>query len=126
MKILIVEDEEVLAKVFEEKFKRTHYEVDVASDGDIGLTKARLKPDVIVLDLVLPKRNGFEVLEALKGDEELKSIPVVVVSNLGDDGDIKRALGLGAVDYFVKAQHPINEIVEKVKNVLISGKAEKA
>ncbi len=121
MKILVIEDEEVLAKVFEEKLKRAHYEVEIASDGEAGLVKARLKPNMIVLDLVLPKRDGFSVLKELKGDEELKLIPVVVVSNLGEDSDIKRALELGAVDYFVKAQHPINEIVEKVKNILIVG-----
>lgn len=77
------------------------------------------KPEVIALDLVLPKKNGFTVLKELKEDAEMKSIPVIVISNLGEDSDIKRVIFLGAVDYFIKSQHPINEIVEKVKSVLV-------
>ncbi len=123
MKILVVEDEQILAKVFEEKFSKAHYDVKIASDGEVALNLAKsFDPDVIVLDLVLPKKNGFEVLSELKSEDSLKTIPVVVVSNLGEDEDIKRALSLGAVDYFVKAQHPINEIVSKVKTVSIKSK----
>ncbi|MFA6519485.1 MAG: response regulator [Candidatus Paceibacterota bacterium] len=123
MKVLIVEDEEVLAKVFQEKLEKSGYEVQVASDGEAALVStASFKPDVIVLDLLLPKKNGFEVLEALKKDEELKVIPVIVVSNLGEDSDIKRSLQLGAADYYVKSEHPINEIIEKIKNVLLQAK----
>jgi DNA-binding response OmpR family regulator len=123
MKILVVEDEQVLAKVFEEKFQKARYEVKIAADGLTALELAKsFKPDVIVLDLVLPKKNGFDVLEDLKADDDLETIPVVVVSNLGEDDDIKKALSLGAADYFVKTQHPINEIVEKVKSVLIKSK----
>ena len=123
MKILVVEDEQVLAKVFEEKFEKAHYDVKIAADGNAALDLAgSFRPDVVVLDLVLPKKNGFDVLSELKKDDSLKLIPVVVVSNLGEDEDIKHAISLGAEDYFVKAQHPINEIVEKVKNVLIKSK----
>ena len=123
MKALIVEDEEVLAKVFQEKLEKSGYEVRVAGDGDAALTvAASFKPDVIVLDLLLPKKSGFEVLEALKKDQMLKMMPVIVVSNLGEDSDIKRALSLGAADYYVKSEHPINEIVEKIKNVLLQAK----
>lgn len=119
MKILVVEDEQVLSKVLKEKFERSDFEVQVAADGEIAVTMARsFKPDVIALDLVLPKKNGFTVLKELKEDQEMKGIPVIVVSNLGEDSDIKRAISLGAADYFVKSQHPINEIVEKVKGVL--------
>ncbi|MDD3531154.1 MAG: response regulator [Candidatus Pacebacteria bacterium] len=123
MKILVIEDEEVLSKVLQEKFEKSGYDVAVANDGDAALTLAKdTNPDAIVLDLLLPKRNGFEVLESLKSDQMLKMIPVVVVSNLGEDSDIKRALSLGAADYYVKSEHPINEIVEKIKNVLIHSK----
>ncbi len=123
MKILVVEDEQVLAKVFEEKFQKAHYEVKIAADGQAAIDLAKsFSPDVIVLDLVLPKKNGFDVLSELKSEDALKIIPVVVVSNLGEDEDIKRALSLGAEDYFVKAQHPINEIVSKVKSVSIKSK----
>ncbi len=123
MKILVVEDEEVLSKVLEEKLERSGYDVTIAADGDDALVKAKeFAPDLIVLDLMLPKKNGFEVLEVLKSDQEMKSIPVIVVSNLGEDDDIKRSLSLGAADYYVKSEHPINEIIEKIKNALVQGK----
>lgn len=123
MKVLIIEDEEVLAKVFAEKLAQVHFETLIAADGEEGLKLARSKnPDVIILDLLLPKKDGFEVLKEVKASPELAQIPVVVVSNLGEDEDIKRAFSLGADDYFVKVQHPINEIVEKVKAVGIKSK----
>ena len=123
MKILVVEDEEVLAKVLQEKLSKSGYDVAIAVDGEETFAVAKkFVPDAIVLDLLLPKKDGFEVLEALKNDQELKTIPVVVVSNLGEDTDIKRALQLGAADYYVKSEHPINEVVEKVKNVLLKSK----
>jgi DNA-binding response OmpR family regulator len=120
MKILVVEDEQVLADVLQKKFEEAKYETKIASNGQIGVDLAKsFKPDVIVLDLVLPKKNGFDVLKELKASNNFKSTPIIVVSNLGEDQDIKRALSLGAVDYFVKARHPINEIVDKVKAVSI-------
>ena len=123
MQVLVVEDEDVLAKVLQEKLERSGYSVTIASDGEEALRiAASSKPDVIVLDLLLPKKNGFEVLDELKKNGELKMIPVVVVSNLGEDSDIKRALALGAADYYVKSEHPINEIIEKIQNVLIHPK----
>lgn len=123
MKILIVEDEEILAKVLREKFEKEKFTVKLAMDGEVVLPAAKtFCPDLIILDLILPGKNGFEVLQELKSDSELKSIPVVVVSNLGQDEEIKNALNLGAVDYIVKTQHPINEVVEKVKRQLLKGK----
>ncbi len=123
MKILIVEDEEVLSKVLQEKLEKDGDEVALAADGEEAVTRAKsFSPDVIVLDLLLPKRSGFEVLQILKADQALKAIPVIVVSNLGEDEDIKRALALGAADYYVKSEHPINEIIEKIKNILIHSK----
>jgi DNA-binding response OmpR family regulator len=120
MKILIVEDEEVLAKVLEEKLAKSGDDVVIAADGETAVTAAEsFRPDIIVLDLLLPKRNGFEVLQILKADQTLKAIPVIVVSNLGEGSDIKRALALGATDYYVKSEHPFNEIIEKIKNILI-------
>lgn len=116
MKILIVEDEQVLSKVLKEKFDKAGFETKVSADGEIAISDSKsFLPEIIVLDLVLPKKSGFEVLKAVKADPETKMIPVIVVSNLGEDSDIKQALSLGAKDYFVKSQHPINEIVEKVK-----------
>ena len=77
------------------------------------------KPDLIILDLILPGKHGLEVLKEMKEDADLKATPVIVLSNLDTDADIKEALRLGAADYFVKAQHPIAEVVEKVKTALL-------
>ncbi|MBI2099269.1 response regulator [Candidatus Uhrbacteria bacterium] len=122
-KILIVEDEETLAKVLEEKFKKEKFKVEVAYDGEAAMLAAkRFKPDLILLDLILPGKHGLEVLKELKADAELKTAPVIVLSNIDSDESIKQALALGAVDYFVKTQHALNEVMEKIKNQLIKGK----
>jgi len=126
MKILIVEDEDVLSLVLEEKFKSEGYEIMIAKDGEEAIPKAKkFKPDAILLDLILPKKGGLEVLESLKDNSELKLIPVVVLSNLEGDEIIKKALALGAADYFVKTQHPIAEIIEKVERLFTETKVEK-
>jgi DNA-binding response OmpR family regulator len=120
MKVLIVEDEEALRKVLQEKIQDSGFEAYAAKDGDEGWNMAKSKnPDIILLDLVLPKRSGFDVLGMLKQDPELKDIPVIVLSNLSEDENLKKALAMGAEDYFVKVQHPINEIVEKIKDRLL-------
>jgi DNA-binding response OmpR family regulator len=120
MKVLIIEDEEALRKVLQEKMEHSGFETFAAKDGAEGWDMARSKnPDIILLDLVLPKKNGFDVIDLLKNDSELKSIPIFILSNLAEDESLKRALQMGAEDYFVKSQHPINEIVEKVKTRLV-------
>lgn len=123
MRILIIEDEEALARVIKEKFDKEGYESVIVEEGEEALSKARqFKPDVILLDLLLPQRNGFEILQDLKIDPELKTAPVIVLSNLDEDENIKRAILLGAADYFVKTQHPISEVVEKVRYVAERGR----
>lgn len=93
--------------------------MEFAYDGEEAIETLKiLKPDLILLDLILPKMNGFEVLEKIKRDFDTRSIPVIVLSNLGSDDDIKRAIKLGAEDYYVKVQHPLLEIVEKVSKFL--------
>lgn len=119
-KILIVEDEEALSRVMAEKLKNGGYETEIAKDGAEALPMAKkFQPDLILLDLLLPQKNGFEVLRDLKKEGSLKDVPVIVLSNLDQDEDIKKAMAGGAVDYFVKSQHPINEIIEKVAAHLI-------
>ena len=121
MKILIVEDEIILARVLEKKFQDDNFEVRVDINGEEALKIAReFMPDIILLDLILPKKNGFQVLKELKMDPELQLIPVIVASNLDQEDDVKKALDLGADDYFVKAHHPLKEILEKVKARLFS------
>ena len=123
MKILIIEDEDVLAKVLEEKFKKIGFTTKIAKDGDETTKMAKaFKPNLILLDLMLPKKDGFVVLKELKGDEFLKEIPVVIISNLEEDDNIKKGLAMGAVDYFVKSSHSINEIVDKLKSTFLKSK----
>ena len=123
MKALIVEDEDVLAQVLAEKLKKSDFEVEIADDGEkaVSATKS-FKLDIIMLDLMLPKMDGFEVLRELKANDDTKRIPVVAITNLSEDDNIKKALQMGVVDYFVKSNHPVNEIVEKVKAVLLKAK----
>lgn len=121
MRIVIVEDEIALVRVLGEKFRREGFDVAIATNGDDALKVVRSEePDLVLLDLILPKKDGFAVLQEMKSDAELRPIPVVVLSNLGEDENLKRALKMGAADYLVKTQHPINEVVEKVRGHLMS------
>jgi len=118
-KILFVEDESALQKTFGERLSPEGYEVISALDGEIGLRLAKTKkPDLILLDLILPKANGFEVLKELKEDKETKDIPVIVLTNLEGIGDVNKAIELGATTYLVKAQYSLEDLVEKIKKVL--------
>jgi len=123
MKILIAEDEKILAQVLKEEFEAEGFKVFSAETGKETLEIMRSRanrPDAVLLDLVMPVMDGFMVLEEVAKDKvsNLKNIPVIVLSNLGQDEEIKKALQLGAVDYFVKSQHPILEVIEKVKAFL--------
>ncbi len=123
MKILLIEDEEVLLRVLQEKLESENFNVQVALDGEAGMSAAKsFKPDMILLDLLLPKISGLEVLAILKEDSVLKQIPVIVLSNLSDGLSIKKALSLGAVDYLVKTQHPVNEVIEKINKHILTAK----
>ena len=122
-KILFIEDESALQKTFGEILSQEGYEMISALDGEIGLRLANppaggKKPDLILLDLILPKIHGFEVLKRLKKDKETKDIPVIVLTNLEGIGDVDKALGLGATTYLVKAQYGLEEVVEKIKKAL--------
>ena len=124
-KILFIEDESALQKTFGEILKQEGYEMISAIDGEIGLRLANppaggKKPDLILLDLILPKMHGFEVLKKLKEDEETKDIPVIVLTNLERIEDVDKALELGATTYLVKAKYSLEEIVAKIKQVLSS------
>jgi DNA-binding response OmpR family regulator len=122
-KILIVEDEKVLSSALSIKFENEGFETKVVESGDLVLPIVETwKPSIILLDLLMPKKSGKEVLEELQTDPEHKSIPVVILSNLDSDDDIKTCLAMGAVDYFIKTNHPIKEIIEKVKNIALKPK----
>lgn len=119
IKVLIVEDEKMLSEMYTTKFRMEEYEVVQAFDGREGLDKAKTeKPDIILLDIILPKLDGFLVLKEIKQTPELKKIPVLLLTNLGQDDDIKKGKKLGADGYFVKANHSPADIVEQVKRQL--------
>ncbi|MBM3250863.1 MAG: response regulator [Candidatus Nealsonbacteria bacterium] len=114
-KILIIEDEEILLNLLQKKLSHLGYEVFVAQDGDIGVTKIKeIKPDLILLDIVMPKMNGIEVMEEIIKDGELKKIPVIIISNSGQPLEIERAKELGARDWLIKTEFDPQEVIEKV------------
>lgn len=118
-KILLIEDDSFLADIYLTKFKEAGFEIKIARDGENGIIKTKEeKPDLILLDIVLPRRDGLEVLRDLKQEKSTKKIPVVVFSNLGQKQDIEKALQRGAVDYIVKSQYTPAEVVSKVKKIL--------
>ncbi len=118
-KILIVEDDKFLRELLAQKLLKEGYDVLEAIDGESGQKMIKdEKPDLILLDLILPGIDGFELLAKMKEDGSVVTIPVIVLSNLGQKEDVERALGLGAKDYMVKAHFTPAEIVSKVRNVL--------
>ena len=118
-RILLVEDDKFLRKAAEAMLKKHGFTVTTAADGEEGLAAARLQPpDMVLLDLIMPKLQGFQVLEALKGAVETAGIPVIVLSNLVQDADVARALQSGAVAYFIKSNTSLTNLVTKVRDVL--------
>jgi len=115
-KLIIIEDEETLLNLLEKKLNQEGYEVDIARDGKEGLEKIRRnKPDLILLDIVMSKMGGFEVMETLRKDEELKKIPIIIISNSGQPVELDRAKELGVVDWLIKTDFDPQEVVDKVK-----------
>lgn len=118
-KILIIEDDKFLRELIARKLTTENFETLEAVDGENGLKMLKEgKPDLVLLDLILPGIDGFEVLSKMKNDPTLAQVPVIILSNLGQREDVERGLKLGAVDYLVKAHFTPNEIIEKVKGVL--------
>ena len=115
-KILIIEDDKFLRELIVRKLSQENFDVVEAIDGEDGIKKVKETiPDLLLLDLILPGIDGFEVLSKIKEEPATASIPVIILSNLGQREDIERGLKLGAVDYLVKAHFTPNEIIEKVK-----------
>ena len=121
-RILLIEDEPLLISLYQEAFEEQPYHFDIADTGNDGLRSANDKrPDIILLDILLPGINGFEVLRKLKASAKTKDIPVIVLTNLGSeetDKDRQLALSLGAVDYLVKSYHTPEEVVQIVSEHL--------
>lgn len=118
-KILIIEDDKFLRELISQKVGGEGYEVLGAIDGEEGLKMAgEVQPSLILLDLILPTMDGFEVLQKLKEGEITKTIPVIILSNLGQKEDIDKGMQLGATDYMIKAHFTPKEIVEKIRSIL--------
>lgn len=118
-KILFVEDEESLQKSMSSMLDKEHYQIFSALDGEVGLMVAKKElPDLILLDLILPKKNGFEVLTELKADPSTKNIPIIVLTNLEGSADVERALTSGATTYLVKANYTLQDVLAKIESVL--------
>ncbi len=116
MKILLIEDDKFLRNALSKRLKDEGFEVITAIDGDEALAKiVTERPDMVLLDIILPKKSGFSFLEEISKDPEFKKLTIWVFSNLAQEEDIKKALSLGASDYFVKAKFSIDELVNKIK-----------
>ena len=117
--ILFIEDESALQKTFGEIVTQGGYQMISALDGETGLRVAKeKKPDLILLDLILPKIHGFDVLKKLKEENETRDIPVIILTNLETFEDVEKALKMGATTYLVKANYSLEEILEKIKKAL--------
>jgi len=118
-KILIVEDDPFLSEMYSTKLVQEKFDVDFAVDGKEAVKKAReTKPDLILLDIVLPKMDGFEVLQEIKKDPELRNIQIIALTNLGQKEEVEKGLKLGADDYIVKAHFTPTEVINKIKQVI--------
>lgn len=118
-KILLIDDDEALIAVFSTALQKDGFETAVAPDGNTGIAKAKSeKPDLILLDQVLPDISGNEVLKKLKEDEDTKNIPIIILSNFSQEELVKEAINEGARDYVFKYQVATADVVEKVRNAL--------
>ena len=116
-KILIIEDEEIILDLMKRKLSQEGYEVLTAKDGEEGLNAMRqFKPELILLDVVMPKLGGFEVMEEMRKDEQLRRIPVIIISNSGQPVEIDKAKELGANNWLIKTEFDPQEVVDKVIN----------
>jgi len=117
--IVLVEDDEFLAELYATKLKMEKFDVSLATDGEKGWkTINEKRPDLVLLDIILPKMDGFEILTKMKASSELKDTPVILLTNLSQRDEVKRGLDLGANDYLIKAHFMPSEVVKKIKALL--------
>ena len=118
-KVLLIEDDPFLSSLLANRLKREGFDVlNVKSGNEAVKSLKAFTPDLVLLDLILPGKSGFEVLEEMKSDPQAPKVPVIIISNLGQDADLARGRELGAVDYVIKARTTIDEMVQKVKDFL--------
>lgn len=115
-KILLIEDEKVIREILQKRLTKEGYQISIAEDGEEGLEKMKkVEPDLIILDIIMPKKGGFEVMEGMQKEKTLKDIPIIIVSNSGQPVELGRAKELGAKDWLIKTEFDPQEVVEKVK-----------
>jgi len=118
-KILIIEDDIVLQKALNEYLSSEGFDVTAASDGESGMEMSLSEnPDLILLDIILPKKDGYEVLQSVRKNEKTKNIPVILLTNLDSIHDVQKALEFGATTYLVKADYKLEEVMAKIKDIL--------
>ena len=119
IKILIVEDDAILQKTLKEYLVNAGFDITTASNGEEGVSMTKsVDPDLILLDIILPKKDGYEVINDLKGDQSTKNIPIILLTNLGSIDDVQKALDLGATTYLIKADYKLAEIESKIRSTL--------
>lgn len=117
--ILLVEDDPFLIDIYSTKLKESGFLVEVAERGDLIFSKLEEKtPDLIILDVVLPQMDGWEILKKIKSDPQFKDLKVIILSNLGQKEEVEKGIGLGAVRYLIKAHYTPSQVAEEVKKVL--------
>lgn len=126
VKVLIIEDDSYISDMYKIKFESENFETIVAEDGINGIKEIeKQKPDIVLLDIVMPKVDGFSVLKMIKKNEDSKDIPVVLLTNLGQKDNVERGFELGATSYIIKAHFTPSEVVKKVKEILEKEKEKK-
>ena len=119
-RILLIEDDPFLSSLLKNRFIKEGFEVDLAQSGDLGIKALKDSAhDLILLDLILPGKSGFEVMEEINGDPLAPKIPILIISNLGQDSDMEKGKELGAVGYLVKARTSIDSLIGKAKEFLV-------
>ena len=115
-KILLAEDDQFISRAYKDGLERVGFEIIIALEGFTAVEKVKTdKPDIVLLDLMMPEKNGFEVLEEIRAGKDSKNIPVIILSNLGQDSDVEKGKELGATDYLIKSNFSMKEVIEKVK-----------
>jgi two-component system alkaline phosphatase synthesis response regulator PhoP len=120
IKVLLVEDDVMIVKMYKRKFNKDDFELTTAFNGEEAMKKIKNdRPDIVLLDIMMPKMNGLEVLNKIKADPFLSGIPVVMLTNLGDrDEDVEKCRELGAFDYWIKANISLNDLSERIKKII--------
>ncbi|MFH1564262.1 MAG: response regulator [bacterium] len=127
LKILLIEDDQMLATIYAAKLEQLGYNYKHVSDGETGINEvAKFAPDVVLLDIILPKKDGFAVLKAIKSDKKTQKIVVILLTNLGQEDDIKKGLDLGAANYLTKTNCTPTQIVAEINKILDKSKKDKS